>query len=1785
MPNSKNFKALYIIIAVVVIAVVAVFAYIIFLRPKEVIAFEGEPLEIKVQPEGELQHIPREMLFHFSITFPGVEGVVIEEDSIPKYITIDPPLRAYGKWITESTFELYFETAPLPDRKYKVKLIRLPLLTEPEEIAPQEYDFTTPPFKLLSVSLKSLEKKRAVLVLDFNFAPVLAEVENYTGIYDSRLNDIKMLDVRAEKDNPQTVLITVPVVKAPEQYKVVVKKGLPSILDVSLKKPVTNVVPIGFTTGPISVRDVRIEEAEEGYMAVFMMHSTAERKLEIREEGLENLIRIKPEISFRVAASRQEVYIFADFIPEKQYKVTLKSGIMSKKGSILPDDYTTELTIPKKKQTFQFLYQGRYLGRTGDWKIPFKVAQICTLKLNITYLPTDNVLFWHLKDWGRKESIHGLGESVISNHEIPLEKGTEEHIVWIDLKEFIPESSSGVYLVEVHGRTEDMAHVQDRMAVVISDISLVVKWYSNNIYVWAFNSSTLNPEAGVRIEARSMKNFLTGTGTTDNAGFCHIRALKEGRDPYVVFATKGDDWTYAHTPSLKLQSYDYDISGEMSTLPYLAYVYPERDLYRPGEEVHFGVVVREKYSFSGASLPVRVKIRDPRGRDYLSLSGKTDANGLAEFSFPTTPSSPTGKYMLELIAGDRWLYSTHVFVETFVPERMRVEVSIPEEFDFYKPFPLTIDAEYLFGAPAAEERYTARLHAEEILFRCPGYYNYSFGMHTFWNARRPSWHSPELTGQLDQRGKKIVQIQVDTNLVFQGPVRLTANVSVTEGGSGRVTSKTLVQTVFTRPFYIGLRSSASRLTRDVPLTVKGVLLKPDCTIHTGKTKLTYRIYQLSWSYSYRYHEDYYWDSRMRKVPITIAKEITATDGKFSFTFTPKTMRHDYLVEVVDEKHGTTSQIRIAGWGWWYREEDKIESPEVVQIRLDKETYDANEKVTAEALLPFEGKILWTVELDTIYYTNWADAQGEVATWSFRVPRGVSSVYVSALLVRSGGNYLVQRGFGIERVQIRPASLKLGLDIDVPQRIRPGDELVIKVKGSQRFKGTIAVVDEGILQITNFATPDPYERILRNLRLVMNSAESFGWIIKKFLEKTGGGLAEGMRAEEFPEARFARIVSYWSGIKESGRDGRLTYKLKIPEYNGKLRVMVLGLNEQRFGAADADVIVKSDVIVSPTIPRFMHTEDDFSFPITLINTTKEQKNANISINLKGGKIKSGQKFSVKLKPEEKRLTWIECKAGDEPGSLELAIDGTADREKYHEDFVVPLYPNVPFITESQYITINPGDKLDLKKYFADWYPRAHAAQLILSNIPALARLNHVRYAIRYPYGCIEQTSTSTLVLLRLAPLLPAIAPKITKTEYNDMVNAGIRRIMSMQTISGGFTFWPGGYDPRSWASAYALFVLLEAKSAGFVVSEGVLNAALNYLDALPEKSGFEYYVLARGGWLQKKPEIVDRLITLGRREKYDATSALWVAGAVFESGKTAEAMNLLDIAFKREPPKRRRYRGDFYSSLQLLGMRLYMAQMVNPESPKIDELVIDLATRLAAKQSYYYTTQEIAWTMLALGLYADKHAEANFTARLKLDGKETKTEKEGGVLAWSVRNAGKYGSIMLETQSENKLYLNIENTGFSKTERAFEAYTKGIRLWRTLHDYSGEKITSIQQGDLVIMKIMMKADDYYDNVAVEAAVPAGLEIENPRIGGEDLPVWAQERQRGRRMRLWHPEYVDIKDDRVIIFGAAMHDTLYYYTLARAVTPGYFFLPPSTGMVMYNPELNARTNAGEFTVYKR
>ncbi|MEO0302238.1 MAG: MG2 domain-containing protein [candidate division WOR-3 bacterium] len=1756
---------------------------IILSKPGKEKKIKESLIKVQIETQGELDYIPNEIPVQFSRKFLGAEGIVIEEEEINNFIQIEPFIKSYGKWVSENTFIIYFSERPELDRDYTLKVLKIPLKTEVESITPIKISFKTPPFKVLNASLLSVENKKASVKLEFNESLNIKEILNkeikkFLKVIDSKNNEVEIVDIQRVQHNLEEILLTFSITKAPEKYRLVVLKGLKSTRGFPLKEDYEFEIPIGFHENPISVLSYNVEEIEEGFMITFNLSAPGEEKFKIINKNLSALIRINPPISFKAQTSQNYIYILGNFSPDREYEVILKSGIKSEKSALL-SDYKVKIKIPEKKEVLQFLYRGRYFGKKGDWKLPLKISQIDSLKMDIVYVPPQNVLFWYSRGWGEIYSFRSYGEEVVKNYKLEVEENKK--LLWIDLKDFLKEIEKGIYLVEVFGKTKKNRFLSDRIFVCISDISLIVKWSDKYIYVWALSSSTLEPEQNVNIEIRSSKNFLTGKGITDINGFCKIAILKKEREPYIVFAEKDKEWTYMHIPSLMLKKEEFEIYGEDPYIPYLAYIYPERNLYRPGEEIHFAVIVREPKTFKGVSIPLKVIISDPRGKNALSLTGNTDQSGIAEFSFPTTPASPTGKYMIDLQIGDRILTNSYVFVETFVPEKMSIDIKIPEKINIYEKFPVNIKAEYLFGAPASNESYSIWIKASEIEFKPSGYYGYSFGTIKTQDKALPYYQSERIYGKLDEKGEAEVFMQIPKDIIFYEPINLDISVEVTEGGSGRVSSKSLSKIIHQRPFYIGLISDVKRIREGIPVKIKGVLLKPDGSFYTNRTKLTYRVYMLKWSYSYYYYEeeyeyyegDGYWESRFLKIPVSEEKEIIAEDGKFSFTFTPQASYYDYLIEVSDEKNLAFSELKISGWGWWYEEREVVESPEIIPISVDKKEYDEGEIVNVEALLPFEGKILWTVELDSIYIREVKEYKGELAKWSFKAPRGVSNVYVSALLIRSGENYLVQRAYGIQKIRIRPKKIHLDLKVEVPEKIKPGEELLIKVKGGEKFKGTISIVDEGILQITSFKTPDPYNGILKDLRLILNTAESFGWIIKKFLEKTGGGLTE--REEEFVSPRFTKLVSYWSGIIESSPDGKIEYKVKIPQYNGKLRIMISGVNENKLGNAEKEVIVKSDVIVSPTIPRFMCTKDEFSFPVTIINTTKLIKKTEIKVFLEGAKAEE-DKFIVTTPAEEKNIIWINCKADNMPGSIKIKIEGNSEGERYYEDFEIPLYPNTPYITKTEYVKVTP-DKNDLSQYFEEFYPKAHEVNLILAPIPGLTRLNHLKYVISYPYGCIEQTSTKTFLLIKLKNLLPFINPEITQDKYTDMVNSGIRRIISMQTPSGGFAFWPGGGDPEPWASAYATLVLIESEKEGFFVPEGVIEAALNYLDAIQDKNGLTYYVLARGGYLSKKKEYLDRIIALSRKEKFDVPSGIFVCGAINEAGKKEEAKNLLEKVLKEEEPKTRRYSQDFYSPLQYKGMKLFITQTIDPSNSEIERLLIEIGEALS-KKSFYYTTQELAWCLAGLGMYMERFEREKYEAQISIDGKKYKPYEKKGVYSWFLKNIGGK-KVFLEIKSKENLYLCIENSGFSKREEDFKEEIKGLHLKRKIFTFKGEKTETAEQGDLLVIKILVKSTGYYENVAIESPIPAGLEIVNPRIEETSLPFWV------KRRNIMTPTYVDIRDDRIILFGSVTSDTLCYYYLARAVTPGKFYTSPVRGFVMYNPEIMGNSDAFYFKVNKK
>ncbi len=1730
--------------AIYLLAIALLFSYCGRGKGKKPTVRAEERIQVRLLPSGVLSSLPEKLSLSFSRGFPTVKGLKFSPAQLGKYIEITPSLPISGYWTSSSVFIIKPEAPFKAGALYTLRIKYIPLKGKKIKTSPEKFTLKLPVLRVIGASVIRAGKYTEIS-LRFNATPWTQDMGKFLEITDHKGKKVEVKNARVEDHQ---LLLTL-AVSPPTRIHLRVKKGFPSELG-PLPTDFSAEIPVEISKDYMMVDSVKLREAEEGFTMVIKLSSPGGR-VDLTGMDPTPFLSFSPPISFSAFSSENFIFVSSkDLVPGLTLEFNLLAGLRDKNGYALKKNYRTTLRVPRRKAKLKFLFQGKYFGRKSGLRIPIRAEGIRNLQISVYYLPPTNSLFWYSIYDAEEWSVSDLGEAIRKFSIKP-----KEGINWIDLSSFAKGAKPGVYFLNAEGETSQGGTLNSKMQIVLSDISLVAKISGKEIFIWALDASSLNPLSGVRIEVKDRKNFPVGSCITAGDGFCSFRRAKN-RSPYFIFARKNGDWTYLHLPSSTISLTNFDVSGEEPKGEFAAFLYPERELYRPGERVNFAFLLRKRGKYQGLSLPVSVKVIDPRGKELLTLTSKTDEAGFSVFSFPTVKTFPTGVYTLRAEVGGKTVAIRRIHIEEFVPERMGVKTQLPEKI----PGSGLITAQYLFGAPAAGQNFTLKLYLREIPWKCPTFPDFHFGPSP--ETSKPYYSSTTLEGKLDKKG--VGNFSVPAPAPPPLPLKVDAVVSVQEAGSGRVTHGSASRVYHLRKFYIGLSTPASRIVEGNPVEVKGILITPKCQILKGNLQLKYTVYRLSYYYSYSYYEeDYGWSSRLIREPVDRGV-VLSRDGKFSFVFTPQDSYYDYLVEVMEPGSGQVAQLIIPGWGWFFSG-DKPPSPQALSIRLNREEGDEGEEIEAQVKLPFEGKILWTLELHGVLKYKLEEARGEVATWKFSLPEGLPDVYVSALLIRSSENYLVERAFGVKRIRIKPKRLYLPLNLQVPQTMKPGENLNIKVKGKGDFEATIAVVDVGILQITKSKVPDPFQGILKPLSLGVDTAETLGWRIRKFLKPGGGEREAAMPPKLGTKPGFVRIVSFWSGLLKS-RGGEINYSVKIPDFNGRLRVMVVAAGEEGFSSVSRDVIVKEDVVVQTTFPRFLAWGDRFSFPITFINTTREEKSVSLKIEARGLKLHSPASI-FKLGPEETRTLWVEAEAekGERAG---VDIEAKWEGGGFSDHYSCPLKPNLPRVEKAEFKTLALPGELDITALYDMWLPLEHKTRILISPFPGISALSHLDYIIHYPYGCIEQTSTSTLALVKARKFISVISSEITPNELANMVNRGILRILSMQTYSGGFTFWPGGEEEELWASAYAAFVLQEAKNAGFYVPEVALKGAYSYISE-HLKTGLGYFVLSRTGREDMREKVLEA------EKKFKArTDLLWIAASLKELGMAEEAKTVLKRAEKIPLPRARYTYFDFRTPIKTTAINLYVREILNPKDPELPAALSQFMTAFG-QESYYYTTQEIAWALVALDLYTKTHPLASsLHAVLESDGKAVKPQRKDYLLSFLLRRGPAYRKALVKISGQGNAFISVQMEGFRKDISSFQALSRHIQITRRVLNMEGVPVTSSSMGKLLIMEITVKADGYYDNAAVEVPLPAGFEVENPRLSGEIQGFEGN----------FYPDYLDIRDDRVIIFGSLKPSVRTYYILVRAVTPGLFFLPPAHASLMYGPGYYGRTPSDVFSVEK-
>jgi len=1083
---------------------------------------------------------------------------------------------------------------------------------------------------------------------------------------------------------------------------------------------------------------------------------------------------------------------------------------------------------------------------------------------------------------------------------------------------------------------------------------------------------------------------------------------------------------------------------------------------------------------------------------------------------------------------------------------------------------------------------------------------------------------------------------------IDGPARVVARAAVFEAGSGRATVSSASAMVHPERYYVGLSSTGDRVRQGKETKVEGVVVDWEGNPSPDIREVQVTVYHLEDEWGWYYEESgnsayRHWRRKVREEK----RQVPVRQGKFEANFVAKS---DWRAFVVTAKAGameTGLELRGKGsyYSYWGYDEGggeanktpRPDKPNWMEIKGPSKL-ELNKESSFNFVAPFKGRVLLSAETDQILKSEWMEVEAGPGSWTFTLEKFSPNVYISALLfldpaVKGPEAPSVRRAYGVESFMVRPAQFTHDLQLTLPTEVRSNSKLEVSVDLGpldQPAQLTLAAVDEGILSLTKFASPNPFGTIFPRRSLGVTSYETVGWSI--LLPPGGPSSSTGGDEEDESGAEGAlgrvqpvKPVALWMGALTVPKSGKLKVSFDVPEYRGQLRVMAVSADAQKMGFASKKVLVRDPLVVQATLPRFLTQGDTFSIPVYVTNLSGKDQKVKVSVEIEALKIpglsslgsdKSPVQIlgdglrSLSLKNEQGKDVMVEGKVLAASGAAHVVVTASADGLSFKQENDLPILPSGPKVRKLQTVELKQGT-LDLRPYLEGFVPLSERSSFWVTNNPYAPAFDHLGYLLRYPYGCIEQTTSAVRPLLYLADQVNRVAPEMAENhKVEDMVLAGIERIFSMQTPSGGFAYWPGGTDPTPWGTAYAIHFLLDAKEKRFPVSESRLKDAVNWLESkIRNYQGLNY----RHGWnyywdYYDEPYVLYVLARAGRFHKGRASGLLekspywepwWISEYKYRVGANAEAKYLLKAAIYLAGD--RRYESDlkspdltpfdsnyrynswgYYSDRRAQALMLNVFTEVFKEDPAGEPLARAVYQRLQGHSSGYYSTQELAWSISGLGKRMPSLGGSFDPPKLFGNGKEIRAQRKQPTdrtpdKSWALYRASEYDSLKIELpKGEGKVFLIISSEGV-REDTPYKTGGEGLRLARSWFKSDGTRLSegelrSLKLGEVVYVKVQIenKYPEEVNNIALVDRLPAGFEIENPRLGRGGGLEWLT-----RGDQAWSVDHMNIRDDRIEFFGrlGRMEKRVVTYAV-RATAAGNFSVPPVEAEAMYDPEIWAR-----------
>ncbi|QKE62231.1 alpha-2-macroglobulin family protein [Aquipseudomonas campi] len=1512
--------------------------------------------------------------------------------------------------------------------------------------------------------------------------------------------------------------------------------------------------------------------------------------------------------------------------PQRSLLLTVDAGLRGVNASELAAEYSSQIDTRDMQPTVGFASRGSLLPTRLAEGLP--VIALNVDKVNVEFFRIrQEALPSFLSQWGRSSNISTwesrellpMAELVYGGRfDLNPARNTRETLL-LPIAGLEPFKQPGVYLA-VMREAGTYNYTQPATLFTLSDIGLSVHRYRGRLDVFTQALEGGAAQADVTLELLSDKGQVIGEGSTDSSGHAELSLPDNAA---LLLARQGEQTSLLNLSGPALDLAEFDIGGEIPN-PLQLFVFGPRDLYRPGETVLLNALLRDADGRAVKPQPVNVEVRRPDEQVSRKFVWQPGEDGLYQYQLQLAGEAPTGRWQLLLDVGSGHSQIYEFLVEDFLPERLALElkgsetpIAPSDEAQFQ------VEGRYLYGAPASGNRLTGQVYVRPLREAVKALPGYQFGSLT---EEELSQDLELEETSLDAEGKTVIQVE-NRWAEAKSPLQLIVQASLQESG-GRPITRRLVQPVWPAERLPGVRGLFEGEEVDGDSLVEFELLVADPAGNKlAAEQLNVRFIRERRDYYWSFSEGEGWNYHYNEKFLNLAEEniSVAAGGTAKVSFPVEW--GPYRIEVTDAETGIMSSLRVwAGYSWQDNTDGGAVRPDQVKLALDKPAYSAGDTATVTVTPPVAGSgyllvessdgPLWWQEIEV-------PAEGKAFDIALDDEWARHDLYISALVIRPGerkAGATPKRAVGLLHLPFERGPRKLQLSLSAPEKMRPQQPLKVQIQAKNadgsvpsEVRVLVAAVDVGILNITEYPTPDPFAQFFGRKAYGADQLDVYGQLIEagqgRLASLAFGGDAALAKGGKRPDTSIT-IVAQQSLPVQLDAQGRGEVSLDIPDFNGELRLMAQAWTDERYGMAEGKTVVAAPLVAELSAPRFLAGGDETTVALDLTNLSGTTQKLDVQLSAEGqlalSETPGGHTAPIQLDQGQRTTLRIPVRAagGFGAGVLRVSVQGLSlpgeNLPPFSRTWRIGVRPAWP-AQQQMFRSVLKGERWSLPAgTLAAFEPAGLEALLSVSSRPPLNLAEQIRALKAYPYGCLEQTTSG------LYPSLYADAATLKRLglegepeeQRRRSIEIGIERLLGMQRYNGSFGLWGSDSDEEYWLTAYVTDFLLRAREQGFAVpAEPLKKASERLLRYLQERNLIEVgysenldhtrfavqayagYVLARS---QQAPLGALRALYERRSESQSGLPLVHLAVALQKMGDKPRADEALAVGMA-QGRNREDWLADYGSPLRDQALIYALLEENDLAAGTREQLLFELAEERALQD--YLSTQERNSLFLA-GRSLVKQPEKDWNAVLEVAGQLRELSNSQPALL--LQGAGLGEPLSLSNPGEQSLYQQLTLSGYPA--QAPRAGGNNLSIERDYYDLGGNALdlNNLQSGQLVLVHLAVRADERVPDALLVDLLPAGLELENQNLAQsaaslDDASSAVKEWQKSmQNAAIKHQEF---RDDRyVAALDVNGYDTTHLLYLARAVTPGTYRVPPPQVESMYRPAWKAQGETPEKLVVR-